>query len=236
MNRKRLPLYILIVLAAAAGVLAVCLLSRNSSVETAPVVLPTPTASASATAGDDSEHVVSVTPDTVQAVVGTLTRADSYSRTLTAEDIWKGGSSTRTIQVWVHGGSARFTVSGSPEKNILLSGGDVWIWYADASGVYHGKASDRDADEYQALLTYEDLLNIDRQQITDAGYAQYGGENCVYAVYTGGELGYRSQVWISVATGLLMGSETYDGDTLVYRVTSTAPDISTPDDSVFTHP
>ena len=33
-----------------------------------------------------------------------------------------------------------------------------------------------------------------------------------------------------------MGAETYDGDTLVYRMSSSEPNLATPDESVFAMP
>ena len=65
---------------------------------------------------------------------------------------------------------------------------------------------------------------------------KYAGDNCVWAEYTTPELGYRNREYISVSTGILMGVETYDGDTLIYRTTSGAPTLAAPDASLFTPP
>ena len=85
-------------------------------------------------------------------------------------------------------------------------------------------------------INYEELLELPTESILSAGYEQRQGESCILVEYTSGELGYRSLVYISVSNGLLMGAETYDGDTLVYRMSSSEPSLATPDESVFAMP
>lgn len=237
---RRAALYVLIVLMAAALVYLVLLLSPTASVDTPAVILPSPAAESDAppdAAAEPEKRVVAVTPETVQTAVGMLARAGSYSRMIIAETFWTGGSAVRSINVAVSGERARLTVSDSHGvKNVLISGDELWIWYPDSDRVYSGPAGGSAADEYQSLLTYEDILRLDPASITDAGYMDYNGDNCIYAEYTDGELGYVSRFWVSVNTGLLMGSETRDGETLVYRMSSSVPDISTPDESVFDPP
>ncbi len=237
---RRTLLYALIVLLAAGLVYLVFRLSPNASVDTAAVILPTPAAGIDDSPGGAvgaENRVISVTPETVQAAVGMLSRAGSYSRMIMVETFWTGGSAVRNINVSVNGERARLTVSDSHSiKNVLISGGELWIWYADSDGVYHGPADGSAADEYQSLLTYEDILQLDPASITDAGYMDYDGENCIFAEYAAGELDYVSRFWVSVDTGLLMGSETYDGGQLIYRMKSSVPDVSTPDESVITPP
>ena len=43
---------------------------------------------------------VEVTPDTVQNVIATLARPESYQRELTVTLHWTGGSSSTKIQIW----------------------------------------------------------------------------------------------------------------------------------------
>jgi hypothetical protein len=214
-------------------------LSPGFSVDTPAVVLPQPTAAGeggSAGEGDES-RVVSVTPETVQAVVARLSRAVSYNRTVTVESFYSGGSRVRSIGVWVSGERTRLVVSSEQSvKNVLITGDKAQIWYSDSNAVYVGQANSSAADEYQSILTYEELLLLDSADISEAGYEEYGGEDCIYVRYTRGAFGYDCRCWISVSTGLLMGSEVYDGDSLIYRMSSSKPDISTPDESVFAAP
>lgn len=241
--KRGISFYLLIILALAALGVLIYLLAPGSVPETPPVVLATLPAqdSSGVPAASDSPgvRVISVDPDTVQTVIGMLARADSYSRTLTAQNFWNGGSATTEIEVRVRGENVRLTIRGDgsdAEKNVLIRGAEEWIWYSDGGGVWHGSAKEGDADAYQTLLTYEDVLSLDKSAISDAGYTVYNGENCIFVRYTAGELGYEHFCYVSDATGLLMGTETYDGDMLVYSLRSSVPDISTPSDDIFAIP
>lgn len=48
----------------------------------------------------DQYWQVDVTPETVQSIVATLVRPDSYYRELTVETIWSGGSFSSSVQYW----------------------------------------------------------------------------------------------------------------------------------------
>lgn len=181
-----------------------------------------------------------VKPSTVQATIRTLSRAAAYSRTVTAESFWDGGSSAKKLECHVREGDMRLAITGDGDaKNLLVLGSTLYIWYSDSSRIFETTIldpGDTALDEYTGILTYEELLELDVSQISDAGYTKYADEMCIYAEYTAGVLGYTSRVYVSIDTGLLMGAERYDGDTIIYRMTSDAPVIDTPEDSFFTAP
>lgn len=240
MKNKNFFFYILIFLALAAVAVLIFALAPSGNVPVEPVGLPSPTARP-----DDSDQplrdpasVIAVDTDTVQTAIATLERAESYSRTLTVSTFWSGGSASRSVEVWKDHNNVRIRESaeGMPVKNVLLRGNNKWIWYSDSTEVYRGGADDGDEDAYQSLLSYEDVLELDKSLITGAGYTEFDGESCIFVRYVSGELGYESLCYISVATGLLMGEETYDGEKLVYSMVSSAPDISTPDRDIFDTP
>ena len=62
------------------------------------------------------------------------------------------------------------------------------------------------------------------------------GGPCIYVEYVSGDFGYTSCVYISVSTGLLMGARVYDGEELVYQMTSSAPELSAPSEDMFALP
>ncbi len=232
----------LVVLAAAALVVLIVLLFPGNTPDTPEVRLSDASASdapdGDSTAGG-SAALVEVSPETVQTVVAQLTRAGSYSRTLTVRSFWASGSVTTEIRVWARGETVRAEIQEEGRdtvKNVLLRGAEKWIWYSDADGVYQGPARDGDADAYQTIPTYEDVLALDTDDITAAGYEDYNGEGCVYVRYRSGALGYETMCYISLESGLLMGAEIYDADVLVYSMTSSAPVISTPDEALFAMP
>lgn len=241
MKLRRSGLYI--ATAAALVLLAAIVfhMASGGGAETPAVILPSAPVQSEAAQPEESgrdQTKIDVTPETVQAALSTLSRADSYSRQLEVESFWTGGSSKVSISVWVHGSSSRFVISGrGAEKNVLLLDNELWIWYSDSSDVYSGSADEGAADEYQMLLTYERILDLPKDSISEAGYTEHLGEKCIYVCFSAGELGYTYRCWVSVESGLLMGCTATDkSGELIYKVSSSTPDISTPDESVFAVP
>ena len=109
---------------------------------------------------------------------------------------------------------------------IIVTPETLYIWYAGERTPYIGRADSlgddlRTSDEYQMLITYEDILNLDRRDITDAGYTQYGGEYCVFAEYRSPYLGNSVKYYVSIELGLLIAAEEYDAaGSLIYRMTA----------------
>ena len=244
MKRKRGTLFYLI-LAAAALVTAtlVVFLSPGTLPDTPPVILATPpvTVRPAAPTPEDSsgKSVISVTPDTVQTVLRTLSRSDSYSRTLTVERFWSGGVSVSEVNVWVWGDMCRLSIRSEEQdrvRNVLLAGNEKWIWYSDSPNVYTGAAAADEADRWQSIYSYEKIGSLEVSQILDADFLDFGGEKCVYVRFSDGLLGYVSECYVSCSTGLLMGEDVFDGSRVIYTMRSSRPDISTPDTAVFSHP
>lgn len=232
---RRSKMLIILLLVLTAAVIAFALFFMGRGVETTPVTLPSPGQSSAAETSMPGPERVELTSENVAAVLAELTRAESYSGSVTIEDFWDGGSASTQLQVWVSNGRARVRGErgGSP-RNILVSEGTLYIWYDNVSGVFSGPW-EGSADEWLRALSYEDVLSLPPEQITGAGYAQLSGEECVYVDYTGGLLGYTYRVYVSVSNGLLMGAEKYDGGSLIYRMFAEY-ELSVPDESLFVPP
>ena len=244
MKKNVLHWVLLAIPCAAVLIFALFYLSRD--VETPPVALATPAVSGTGELGSGELGggiylPVSVTPDTVQAVVGdTLSRAENYSRTVTVESLWSSGSSSERLECHVSGVDMHIIETGTgPVRHTLLLGDEVFIWYDGDIHAFSGSSSampENIADKFARTLTYEELLELDPADITDAGYTDYNGTSCIFAEYVSGGLGYTSRVYIGIDTGLLMGAERYDGDMLIYRMASDQPVVEQPDSSYFERP
>lgn len=231
---------------ALAGILAALFFisPQISGNDTPAVVLPSAAVSdahsSDSNAPTTSNNLALVTPDTVQAVVSTLKPAGSYSRTIAIETSYNGGTSSSVISVWARGTDFRIVdVSDTYIKNILILGDKVNIWYDNRSDIYSGALDETGSaavDEYQRILSYQQLMEIDAGAISDAGYREFNGIYCIFAEYISGAFGYKHVLHISVETGLLIGSQIWDGDRLIYSMTSAKPNISTPEDEVFKLP
>lgn len=166
---------------------------------------------------------VEVTPQTVQSLVACLERYGSYRRTVSAEYFFRGEpAGTVTGQVWADGGWQRtsLTLSSGVVEHAIVGDGTLWLWQDQGQAVYSGPAGERAADLSQRLPTYEDVLALDRGQITGAGYVMRDGLPCVYVEAVRPEQGYVERYWISETSGLLMAAETEKDGALVYAMSS----------------
>ncbi len=243
MKKRGASFYIFILLALLALAALVFFLAPGRQPSTPAVTLPSaPAQDYSAPTVPESAagpEMIAISTETVQTVIGTLRRIGSYTRTLEVRDFWSDGSRSRSISVWSKGDRLRLrirTEGSDVAEELLFDGGEKWIWYSDSPAVYRGGVLSGETDEWQTLLTYEDLLSAPAEDILDAGYTVFSELSCIYVRWRFGALGYVSECYIDPATGLLMGERCYDGDKLIYSMDSSAPDVTTPDEQIFSLP
>ena len=173
--------------------------------------------------GTDAVRRVEVTPETVQLVIERLARPDTYRRTVSVERFWTGGSGVSAVQVRAAGGWTRADVSigGGDVRHSVTGGGESWIWYGGGRRVFTGAAA-LTADEEQSIPTYEDILRLDTADIAAADYRTLETVNCIYVETAPDAEGGSERFWIAVDSGLLVASERWRGETLVYRMTGLA--------------
>ncbi|NLT14841.1 MAG: hypothetical protein GXY05_10920 [Clostridiales bacterium] len=216
--------------------------------------IPLPGAGASSSSPETSgmqennglEHVV-VTKDNVQDVIATLDRPVSYTRSVRIEIMYEGGMTPPyEIRTSVNDGATAMKISGSgisANKNIVIAGSRIYIWYDGDKTPYVRPAESpedekKSSDEYQMMMSYEDILKLDKSSITAASYMEYSGngEFCVYVQYVTELLHYKVKCYISVESGLLIHVEKYDGDMLIYKMTTSDFSRSEPALSAFELP
>jgi hypothetical protein len=202
------------------------------------------TASTETTTGGPSDNPlenVAVDTGNVQEVIATLNRSSNYSRTVT---VWQydtdSGSAVYHIAVSVSGDNTSMRIDGPADKKfIILAFGKLYVWYKDDTNYYVGPADTLGpnlSDEFQMILTYKDIVKLEKSSILEAGYTPYGGENCIYVKYISGALKYKTEAYISVKTGLLTGAEQYDGTIPIYSMSTSDFDPSAPDQAAFDLP
>jgi len=198
--------------------------------ETAPVLLPdtaTPPP-AGEPGGDAGPLLAAVTPETAQAIVGTLVRPDGYARQLRVTSYWEGGSRSWDVRVWQKGGATRIALAptdGAEEtKNILLADGEVFTAPREDPSL---------ADTLQMIPTYEEVLALDVGRITEAGYVRRGESDLIRVTAREEPTGCLMSYYVSTETGLLEAAERYDGDTPVYRMIADAAELAAPPDYLF---
>ncbi len=186
-----------------------------------------------------------VTPETVQAVIKTLKRPESYSRTMDIESFWDGGGETYKVNTWLKNGKTRLTItagSWTEPKNILITKTEMYIWYGDDTGSFYKTSRSEDikdeelTDTLQMIPTYEDVLTLDISDILEAGYVEREDAWYIMVKAADSNLGYEKIYYISIETGLLEAAKTYDGNILIFRMEADEVELSAPEDSLFERP
>ncbi len=191
------------------------------------ITLPTPVPAGTQGPGDVEQMGgarVEVTPDTVQNVIAVMDRLESYSRAVTTT--LEGVSAT--AYVWVDGDWTRadMDLPSGLTVHTIVGEGRLWRWYNAEETVLSWAADSSSVDvEGQRIPTYEDVLELDVDSITAAGYEEKNGEACVYVEVLVPELDQVERYWVSERTGLLAAAETVASGELVYSMTAAAPEV-----------
>lgn len=208
------------------------------------ISLPTPVASAAPQPGDSADHGdaiwVEVTIETVQEVIRTLERPDSYTRTVVLQDHWgEDKVSATTANVTVDGGwtlTEAKRSNGSTRTSVVGDGMLRW-WYDDERMVQEAPADEYSADlEGQRIPTYEDILSAEPAAITYAGYEAKNGTPCIAVAIEIKELGYQEWYWVSVENGLLTAAETVQDGVVLMEMSAGAVEIPAPAGTEFMSP
>ena len=213
--------------------------------DTAKITLPTQTDQTEEPDGENTpgltgDLLVEVSPKTVQHIIGqTLKRPESYYREVAVESFW-GEEQGSLIQakVWVDSGFTRIdtTLADGTVEHTIVGEGRRYRWYSGDRKWYETEAEAGDADLMQHIPTYEDVLALDSELITDADYEEKEGLGCIYVEVAQNELGYRERYWVSVERGLLVASETWKGENLVLRSSAYSVEIPVRPGAVFALP
>ncbi len=168
---------------------------------------------------------VEVTPETVQSVISTLKRSDSYYRELTVETLWTGGSSASSVQVWTDGSwsHSRRVLPSGVIRHDLVGDDTLYYWYEGGSLYKTAPADELSSDLSQRIPTYETVLALDPATITAAGYELRGEIPCIYVEVTQVRPDRLERYWISVDSGLLVSAELEQEEQLIYRMTAYSP-------------
>lgn len=209
----------------ALAVVIVALMLSRSLHRSAHITLPEPgdgpdVSEDNAGTADGLLTLVEITPETVQLAIASLERPEHYSRTVTVEQFWKGGSGRYDTTVTVSGAWSRTdrTMPDGQVRHSLTDGRVTYIWYNQEEAVYSAPAGGISADEEQSIPTYEDILDLPPESITEADYRLLLNVSCIYVETAEDPAGYALRYWVSVNSGLLVAAEKLLNGETVYRM------------------
>ena len=230
-SKKRARLAVVIALVVVFAVFGSFIFSLLS-VRTPHITLPTPGAQTpSPPSGSNANtQLLEVTPKTVQAVIATLDRSSSYYRRLSVQTFWEGGSGTTTVQTWTDDGYTHVRTllpTGQVRNSIRTPENTLYYWYGSSSTVLTAPENSLSEDLAQRIPTYEDVLALNSEDISDADYVDYEGHPCIFVETRRSDPEYVERYWIGVDSGLLVAAQTWKADQLVYSA-NTSSTIQTP--------
>lgn len=231
-QKKRLIIVAAIILLMAAAMLA-SFGRVLFAADTPKVTLPSSSSAPGDTSGPGSQgqdyQRVEVTTQTVTGVTATLARPVSYYRELTVETFWEGGSSSVQVQVWADGGwsHSRQALPSGVVRHDLTGEGTLYYWYDGSSQYRQAPADEKSSDLAQHIPTYETVLDLNPEDIIDAGYETRGDLPCIFVEVLPNGSRQLQRFWISVENGLLVSAETEEEGQLIYRMTAYSP-VQTP--------
>ena len=222
-------------------IVIILILIQGTLRNTATIVLPEMPADSSSAEWNTSQnglHVISISPQTVQAAISTLDRPVAYQRQQTVETFWSNGSGKSVSQVSVSGEYTRIdtTMADSSISHMLVSGGAIATWYDEEETWTTLYSSQFTADIAQRMLTYESVLALPKSSIMQADYRDHNGQYCIYVATEEDADGYAEQYWVSVENGLLIAAERAHFGKLVYRFSADQLETEEPESDLFLLP
>lgn len=207
--------------------------------DTPVVELPAVTEAAVETPTPGGQFVrVDITPQTVQNVIRTLIpqQNESYCRTVTVQTAGATGATVSTV--WVDYGWTKVEAvwpNGVTEYT-LVGDGQVYRWYSGSAAYLQWDEGEKEADLAQRIPTYEDVLTLKADAITETRYEDKNGQPCIYVEAAENAAGNRERYWVSVYNGLLVASETTKDGEVVMSMSSGAVEQPVGQDASFALP
>ena len=169
---------------------------------------------------------IEVTRENAQAVISTLSRLENYSRSIRVTTFWENGQAEFNFNVTVYGEAASIVSNSqaNPQRHIIIANNRHYIWHAGETDVFVGYVdllggAIRAADEWQMLVVFEDVLEVNPYDITDAGHTVFEGIGCIFITYATPLLGFLRTYYISIEHGLVIAAFEYDqSGQLIYEM------------------
>ncbi|MBQ1271554.1 MAG: hypothetical protein IIY11_07830, partial [Clostridia bacterium] len=93
-----------------------------------------------------------------------------------------------------------------------------------------------EVDDELVIPTYEKILELDEENIVNADFSLYNEIYCVFVEAVDPVSSYRNLYYISVNDGLLVGAQSFEGDTLVYSLSVSVLDMPQDTNGIFSLP
>lgn len=182
---------------------------------------------------------VNVDVSNVQKVIGTLQRPEEYYWEGKTKLSYASSSDEQVFHLSRRGQLSRielFDSAGNSKQQILLTEKQYYSWNSGSRSFYQGALGGVTPDDAGRLPTYEDVLKLSSDAITEAGYLLHNGQPCIYVKTKDEKIGSEDRYYISVSSGLLIEATTSLGGMEIYSMQQTLLNVRHIEDSVFVLP
>ena len=183
---------------------------------------------------------VAIDKTNVKSIIAALNRPSEYYSETKSTITHSKGSIDYTRKRWTKGPLSRVDIiasSGAISKHYIYNSESAFIWRPGSRTYYKTSKGSFDADEDQMLMTYEDILSTDDENIITAQFSVYDSHPSIYVETKIPSEGYTERYWISASTGLLLFGQTLDeSGNVIYSISAVQTDTSPQNSDIFKLP
>jgi len=184
--------------------------------------------------------VVSVDTENVKTIISALSRPTEYFSETQSVLSHNSGSATYAHRRYTKGKLSRVDLLSSNQSqsmHYLYTDNKVYVWREGSRTYYSALKGDFEADDAQMLMTYEDIINANDDDIVSASLTTHENTPCIYAEIKSPRTGYVERYWVSTTNGLLLHGQTLDKNgSIVFSTTATQTEIKEQPDELFILP
>lgn len=192
--------------------------------------------------GNEAETAIPVTVDrtNVKSIVAAMNRPVEYFSETQSVLSHSSGSATYSRQKWVKGELSRVDILSSQRSSSIhyvYTKEHIFVWRPGDRTYYKAARGSFEPDDAQMMMSYEDIVSANDEDIVTSQLTMYDGASCIYAEVKNPDTGYTERYWVSYSTGLLVFGQTLDeSGTVVYSITTTQTDVSPQNTETFRLP
>ncbi len=251
MNKRKMTVFAVLAAVLLTSAIFIVFLNTTVAGNLNPEISLPPAPTEDATGGNSGVNIpdipsypiedLDITPQNVQSIIKHLNRPDSYSVDLEVEYHWSSGQSRATKRTWVVDGVVRwqhFDLSGNPYLNYVFTNEGVYVWEEGEDSYMSYPEGEFSADDFGQIPTYEDVLNVSKEDIIAASYEDLDSVPCVKTIVAEEDSSYTRVYHVALENGILWSAEVFDGDRTIYRMSVIPSTFSTerPASSLFRLP
>lgn len=178
-----------------------------------------------------------ITKSNVIRVIKSMEKAPAYYQEGTVEVISGRASLVKQYKTWAKNGVYKCEISAEDSfLNVILTTENIYYWKANSREVYAGATGSFEVEDVQGIPFVTELYDISEENIIEVSIESYLDAATIFIQVQDPDMGYTEKHWVGAQSGVLLKSEIYEEENLIYRFETVAFIYDVPDDSKFILP